>query len=93
MLVPADPCPSETQAPAVALDPGDECRDDRVGGRAMQCPRAELFGVAFDLVGRGGLQLAVVLDADVLQQVELRLDEVDVAFLVRSSSSKRSMDT
>src|SRR4029079_9286464 len=56
--------------------------------RALEEPQAnasyvkELLGAGGNLVGGGRLQLAVVLDADRLQQIELRLQEVDVAFLV-----------
>src|SRR5262245_52543062 len=54
-----------------------------VSQRSTQpAPRRSLRCVALDLVGGVGLQLAVVLHADLVEQVELGLDEVDVVLLV-----------
>ena len=78
---------------AVAAEARTFPRPRRRPQRRLKTPRLSLVGVAFDLVGGVGLQLAVVLDADALQQVELRLDEVDVALLVLQRSSNRSIDT
>ena len=47
------------------------------------CPRPPDF-----VVGGVGIELAVILHADVVQQVELRLEIIDMAFLVARAAPR-----